>query len=86
MATYINPNSIKSTGRSLNFLVGSSEAPRVHGFTEGVYDRAPRFKNQFFVHFQFAPNVVFGKGLEELKGVTYKVSLLYTSDSADDTP
>ena len=38
-----------------------------------MYDRAPRFKNQFFVHFQFAPNVVFGKGLEELKGVTYKV-------------
>jgi len=70
MVQYIDPKKIKNMDR---YVVGSSEAPRVHGMnTSGKYDSAPRFKNQFFVHFQFAKHIVAGKH-RELDGVTYKV-------------
>lgn len=76
MATYIDPKGLKPKDGSKPFVVGSSEAPRVHGFsgTKGQkYNSAPRFKNQFFVHFQFRPQVTFSGGFETLKGVSYKV-------------
>ena len=70
MVQYSDPNKDRGPNQ---FVVGSSEAPRVHGMnTTGKYDSAPRFKNQFFVHFQFAKGVVAGDR-QELKGVTYKV-------------
>ena len=75
MATYIDPKGLKPKD-GIPFVVGSSEAPRVHGFsgTKGQkYNSAPRFKNQFFVHFQFRPQVTFSGGFETLKGVSYKV-------------
>jgi hypothetical protein len=76
MATYIDPNGYKPKDGGNSFVVGSSEAPRVHGFSgtkAQKYDSAPRFKNQFFVHFQFRPQVIYPAGLESLKGVSYKV-------------
>ena len=70
MARYIDPNTVKDPR---GYIVGSSEAPRVHGMnTVGKYDSAPRFKNQFFVHFQFAQTVV-APNRQLLKDITYKV-------------
>jgi len=76
MATYIDPKGYKPKDSGKSFVVGSSEAPRVHGFSGTKwqkYDSAPRFKNQFFVHFQFRPQVTYSGGFETLKGVSYKV-------------
>ena len=68
MARYIDPNTVKDPR---GYIVGSSEAPRVHGMnTVGKYDSAPRFKNQFFVHFQFAQTVV-APNRQLLKDITY---------------
>jgi hypothetical protein len=70
MVQYSDPNKDRGPHQ---FVVGSSEAPRVHGMnTTGKYDSAPRFKNQFFVHFKFAVPVVAGDR-HALKGITYKV-------------
>lgn len=58
------------------YVVGSSEAPRVHGFNVApghTWLSAPRFKNQFFVHFQMRPQSANFGGLAEQKEVTYKV-------------
>lgn len=73
MAKYENPKSILGLKP---WIVGSSEAPRLHGMNVGhgqKYDKAPRFKNQFFVHFQFAPQVSFNTGNDFVKGVSYRV-------------
>lgn len=73
MAKYENPKSILGLKP---WVVGSSEAPRLHGHNVGYgqkYDKAPRFKNQFFVHFQFAPQVSFNTGNDFVKGVSYRV-------------
>lgn len=73
MAKYENPKSILGLKP---WIVGSSEAPRLHGHNVGYgqkYDKAPRFKNQFFVHFQFAPQVSFNTGNDFVKGVSYRV-------------
>ncbi len=80
MADYYNPNSnIRNaigllTGINNPWVVGSSEAPRVHGMnTIGFHDRVPRLKNQFFVHFQFGIPITFGSESNEIKGITYRV-------------
>ena len=56
-----------------SMFYGASEAPRIHGVhTNGKYDRAPRFKNQYFVAFKFN-EVHTTFNAEEMRHITYRV-------------
>ncbi len=43
-----------NTAFSDTMFYGASEAPRVHGLTGKIWDAIPRFKNQYFVAFQYS--------------------------------